>query len=39
MHFIPRLNKISFPYFADTTETGDRGAKAEEIVGETEGDF
>jgi hypothetical protein len=30
---------IKFPYFVDTTERGDRGAKAEEIGGETEGDF
>jgi hypothetical protein len=33
----PDLRK--FPYFADTTERGDRGRKAEEIGGETEGDF
>jgi hypothetical protein len=33
----PDLIKIS--YFADTTERGDRGAKADEIGGETEGDF
>jgi hypothetical protein len=32
-------DQIKFPYFADTTETGDRGAKAEEMVGETEGDL
>ncbi len=30
---------IKFPYFADTTERGDRGAKAKEIGDETEGDF
>jgi hypothetical protein len=30
---------IKFPYFADTTEGGDRGVKAEEIGDETEGDF
>jgi len=30
---------IKSPYFGDTTERGDRGAKAEEIGGETEGDF
>jgi hypothetical protein len=30
---------IKFPYFADTTERGDRGAKPEEIGGETEGHF
>jgi hypothetical protein len=30
---------IKFHYFADTTERGDRGAKAEEIGGETEGDL
>jgi hypothetical protein len=30
---------IKFPYFADTTERWDRGAKAEETGGETEGDF
>jgi hypothetical protein len=30
---------IKFPCFADTTERGDRGAKAEEIGGEREGDF
>jgi len=28
-----------FPYFADTTERGDRGGKAEEIGGERDGDF
>jgi len=27
------------PYFADTTERGGEGAKAEEIGGEIEGDF
>jgi hypothetical protein len=32
-------DSIKFPYFADTTERGDGGAKAEEIGGETEGDF
>jgi len=31
--------QIKFLYFADITERGDRGAKAEEIGGETEGDF
>jgi hypothetical protein len=30
---------IKFPYFVDTTGKGDRGTKAEEIGGETEGDF
>ncbi len=30
---------IKFPYFADTTERSDKGAKAEEIGGETEGDL
>ncbi len=30
---------IKLPYFAKTTKRGDRGAKAEEIGGETEGDF
>jgi hypothetical protein len=30
---------IKFPYLMDTTEIGDGGAKAEEIGGETEGDF
>jgi hypothetical protein len=30
---------IKFPYFADTTKRWDRGAKAEEIGGETKGDF
>jgi hypothetical protein len=30
---------IKFPYFADITERGDRGAKAEEIGGEREGEF
>jgi len=30
---------IKFPYFVDTTERGDRGAKGEEIGGEREGDF
>jgi hypothetical protein len=30
---------IKFPYFVDTTQRADRGAKAEEIGGYTEGDF
>jgi hypothetical protein len=30
---------IKFLYFADATERRDRGAKAEEIGGEIEGDF
>jgi hypothetical protein len=30
---------IKIPHFADTTERGNRGAKAAEIGGETEGDF
>jgi hypothetical protein len=30
---------IKFPHVADTTERDDRGAKAEEIGGEREGDF
>jgi hypothetical protein len=30
---------IEFPYFADTTERGDRGAKVEENRGETKGDI
>jgi hypothetical protein len=30
---------IKFPCFVDTTERGVRGAKAEEIGGETEGDL
>jgi hypothetical protein len=30
---------IKFHYFLDTTTRGDRGAKAEEIRGETGGDF
>jgi hypothetical protein len=33
-------NLIKFPYFADTIEKGDEDRKqAEEIGGETEGDF
>jgi hypothetical protein len=36
---ISYLDFIKFPYFADTTERWDRGAKVEEIGGETEGDF
>jgi hypothetical protein len=39
MHFIPRFNQSKFPYFADTTESGDRGVKAKEIGDETEGEF
>jgi hypothetical protein len=30
---------IKFPYFVDTTQRGGKGAKAEEIGVETEGDF
>jgi hypothetical protein len=30
---------IKFPYFVDTTERGEGGAKAGETGGETEGDF
>jgi hypothetical protein len=30
---------MKFPYFADTTESGDKGVKAEGIGGEKEGDF
>ncbi len=30
---------IKFPYFTNTFERGDRGAKVEEIGGEIEGDF
>jgi hypothetical protein len=30
---------IKFPYLVDTTERGDRGAKADDIGGETEGNF
>jgi hypothetical protein len=32
-------NLIKFPYFANTIERWDKGVKAEEIGGETEGDF
>jgi hypothetical protein len=41
VHFkcISYSDLIKFSYFADTTERGERGAKAEEIGAETEGDF
>jgi hypothetical protein len=34
---LPKL--IKFPYFADTTEKGHKGVKAEGIGGERDGDF
>jgi hypothetical protein len=34
-----QISLIKISYFVDTTERGDRGVKAEEIGGETEGDF
>jgi hypothetical protein len=35
----PLTKLIKFPYFADTTENGHKGVKAEGIGGERDGDF